>query len=53
MERKLERCRKCRDSKTILKVERFYGKITYICKDCERETRDFYKGPKIPAIYLN
>ena len=53
MERKLERCRKCRDSKTILKVERFYGKITYICKDCEKETRDFYQGPKIPSIYLN
>ena len=38
---KLERCRKCRVSKAILRVVRFYGKVSYICQDCERETRDF------------
>ena len=46
MKRKLERCRKCRESKAILKVVRFYGKLSYICQDCERETRDF--GPIKP-----
>ena len=27
---KLERCRKCRVSKAILRVVRFYGKVSYI-----------------------
>ena len=33
----LEKCRKCKDSKSILKEIYFYGKVAYICKDCERE----------------
>ncbi len=36
MERKLERCRKCLESKAILRVQLFYGRLSYICKDCEK-----------------
>jgi len=34
MKIKLERCLKCMDSKAILKEIYFYGKVSYICKDC-------------------
>ncbi len=35
MKTKLERCFKCMDSKAILKEIYFYGKVSYICKDCD------------------
>ena len=35
MKIKLERCLKCMDSKAILKEIYFYGKVSYICKDCD------------------
>jgi len=53
----LEKCRKCQDSKSILKEIYFYGKVAYICKDCERETRDFGKNisPEyiVPSFLIN
>ena len=30
----LERCYKCKESKVILKEILFYGKVKYICREC-------------------
>ena len=57
MKTKLEKCRKCQDSKAILKEIYFYGRVAYICKDCERETREFRKNisPEyiVPRFLIN
>ena len=35
MKPKLERCRRCLTTKAILTVDRFYGKVSYLCQDCK------------------
>ena len=47
----LERCCKCHDSKAILKEIYYYGKVDYICLDCNN-LRVSERSVRQAEIYL-
>jgi hypothetical protein len=48
---KIEKCYKCNTSKAILKQTMFYGKATWICKECHNLKKSFELKPSIESYW--
>ena len=48
---KIEKCYKCDTSKAILKQTMFYGKATWICKECHNLKKSFELKPSIESYW--